>query len=79
MRRRLYLRGAVQESGGRSLRLGIGQLHGILKAQRQVACHEEPEKRNTNHQQHSSLLPPKSKESILGEASRISSTNVNER
>lgn len=40
--RAAYLRRAVEESRRGSLRLGVGELHGELKAQRQVARHEEP-------------------------------------
>ena len=37
-----YLCWTVEESRGGSLWLWVRQLHSELKAQRQVACHEEP-------------------------------------
>lgn len=37
-----YLGEGVEEARGSSLRLGVGDLHSKLKAQRQIASHEEP-------------------------------------
>lgn len=53
-----YLGEGIQESGRRSLGLGVGDLDGKFEAERQVAGHEEAERQTESSQAVKAHRPP---------------------